>query len=99
MGGWANRGRPADWNAAMYVQDWLNYTSKIGPDVFGANEFAGQEPRFQAGAFVGLGGVGFDINTDHWNAEYILQQGIDKTKRVKSISLHDVGPSFGKEFD
>lgn len=92
MSGWYKVGRAPDWNASYYVTDWLNYTSKIGPDVFGAEEFSFWEPRFQAGAFVGLGGTGFNPKTNSWNAEFILEHGIDKTGRVKSISLHDVLP-------
>ena len=91
MEGWADRGRGPNWDAAVYVQDWLNYTSKIGPDVFGPEEFSFWEPRFQAGVFEGLGGTGFNPSKDEWNAEFILQQGIDATGRVKSISIHDVG--------
>ncbi len=89
MAGWAGKGRPADWDAAMYVTEWLSYTAKIGAQVFGAND-AANEPRFQAGAFVGLGGTGFNAAKTQWDAQYILAQGIDSTGRVRSISIHDV---------
>jgi hypothetical protein len=61
MEGWADRGRGSDWDAAVYVRDWLNYLSKIGPDVFGPEEFSFWEPRFQAGVFEALGGTGFNV--------------------------------------
>ncbi len=86
--GWGKSGRNPDWNASYYVTDWLNYTSKIDAQV--VKPLNGAEPLFQAGTFQGAGGVGFDITKKHWNAEFILQQGIDKTGMVKSISQHDV---------
>jgi hypothetical protein len=90
MEGWFKVGRAPDWDAAVYVQDWLNYTRKIGPQIFGSEEYTFWEPRFQAGVFEGLGGTGFNPAKNQWNAEFILQQGIDKTKRVRTISIHDV---------
>jgi hypothetical protein len=78
MEGWDKVGRAPHRDAAVYVQDWLNYTDKIGPQVFGPEEFTFWKPRFQAGVFEGLGGTGFNASKNQWNAEYISQQGMTK---------------------
>ena len=91
MENWGKDGhRPSDWDAAVYTQDWLNYTNVIGPEAIGPSDMSFWEPFFQAGVFEGLSGTSFNYSKNTWNAEYILKQGIASTGRVKSISTHDV---------
>lgn len=91
MENWGKDGhRSSDWDAAVYTQDWLNYTNLISPQAIGPSDMSFWEPLFQAGVFEGLSGTSFNYSKNTWNAEYILRQGIASTGRVKSISTHDV---------
>ena len=85
MEDWAGNGRSGNWSASHYVSEWLSYTSKIRNAIP-----TRMKPLFQAGNFRGFDGEEMDLEHNHWNAEFILRNGIDGTGEVKTIAQHEV---------
>lgn len=69
MKGWCKFGRAPNWSASYYVTDWLNYTSKIAPNVFGAKEFPLWERDFKLVFLRDLVGLFFNADKNHWNVD------------------------------
>ena len=82
--------RPANWTVQDYVNQWLQYADTISEEAIGPTLDPKVEPLFQAGAFEAPRHLN---NASYFTAQSVIEDGIAKTGKVKTVSDHDVGLS------
>lgn len=80
--------RPANWTVQDYVDQWLQYAEAISEEAIGESLDAKVEPLFQAGAFEAPRHLN---NASYFTAQSVIEDGIAKTGKAKTVSEHDVG--------
>lgn len=84
--------RPANWTVQDYVDQWLQYADAISEEAIGPTLDEKVEPLFQAGAFEAPRHLN---NASYFTAQSVIEDGIAKTGKAKTVAEHDVSlPSF-----